>query len=119
LDDEGLLNGTHPPPAIRSHFCRNIAIQIARGRGSDDQGATLIAQMAVKSTLDAARIWESITGIRESTRLLYFDDNSVQDGMDRVLKYMHKLLDCWHEIRPSLLESSLVPLVLSKYEDRS
>jgi hypothetical protein len=116
LDRATLLQGTHPHPWIRSHLCRvNVSSQAHNLYLESDEDLWL-TKMATRSIYDAAQIWECITGAKEPIRLLYLDDFSVKDGFRRVNEYMHSLLDCWHEIRPQLNISALVPLAPSRHD---
>jgi hypothetical protein len=116
LDRDALLQGTHPHPWVRSHLCRvNVSSQAHNLYLESDEDLWL-TKMAVRSIYDAAQIWECITGVKEQVRLLYLDDSSLEDGFGRVNEYMHRLLDCWYEMRPQLNTSALVPLAPSRHD---
>jgi hypothetical protein len=116
LDKHALLQGTHPHPWIRSHLCRvNVSSQAHNLYLESDEDLWL-TKIATRSIYDAAQIWECLTGAKEPVRLLYLDDSSLKNGFARVNEYMHRLLDCWHEIRPQLITSALVPLAPSRHD---
>ena len=115
----GLLEGTHPHPSIRSDFARVVAVEIACGEGAETNKDSWMSKLTVRSALDATRTWEGITGTGDPLRLLVFDDHVIGDGFDRVGRYMHQLLDCWHEVKPALEPFAMVPLALSKHDRAS
>lgn len=113
MEQDGLMNGKHPHPYMRTHFVRVTVATICDALGIEEEDEA-VRQLAVKSAFDAVAIWNCITGTKASKRVILLDDDSLSDGYSRARKYMNQLLDCWDEIRPELEPNAMVRLAPSK-----